>query len=309
LEIRAIDPILVLLVAARWVHFAALFLLFGAPTFWLAMAAPARAALPRSLAASLRLLRIAGPLAAVSGLLWLIASIANMTGAFADLADADTLHAFFFETSFGPLAIERLVLLTCAVALALLPMRAGLRLAALATVAGLLLSSQAWLGHAAEGGGTPRGVVMVAAYDAHVLAAATWLGGLPPLLLVVIEARRHGDAAGAMWRVLSRYAAYALGAVGVILVSGLANTWFHAGTAIGPLLSSRYGAVLGLKVGLFVVMLAVAALNRFVAMPRLAAGSASAGSRMLTTSITLDVALALLVLGCAAVLGITPPPG
>jgi putative copper resistance protein D len=57
-------------------------------------------------------------------------------------------------------------------------------------------------------------------------------------------------------------------------------------------------------------MLALAYFNRFVAMPRLrrASGEGAAQTKALARNVTAELAFGALVLGVAAVLGITPPP-
>lgn len=293
-----------------------MFALFGGSFFWLYMGperwAGGPAGLPWSIRRTTQLIRIAAPIAALSGLVWLDATIANMTGAFAGVVDPTTLHAFFFETAFGPLAVARLILLAAVVAFAILPMRARLRFAAVAVASALLLVSQAWLGHAAEGGDTLYGTAMIVAYAAHVLAGAAWVGGLPPLLLAIVEQRRRGysDPRAGTLRLLSRYSAMAVLAVSVIVLSGIANTAFRVGLAFGALAPTAYGKVLFVKLGIVTVMLALAAFNRFAMMPRLRLAPSASPIWLfaLRASIALEGALGLAVLGAAAVLGITPPP-
>ena len=57
-------------------------------------------------------------------------------------------------------------------------------------------------------------------------------------------------------------------------------------------------------------MLALAYFNRFIAMPRLHAASLKGIMQIIKFrySVTFEVLLGILVLGAAAVLGITPPP-
>lgn len=309
-EDHVIGPIFDALALARWVHFAAMFLLFGSAVFWLSIApaplAPGTDGLPWALGRTIRLVRIAAPVALLSGIAWLAASIANMTGAFADVADRETLHAFFFETAFGPMAVVRLVLLAVLVAVAVLPMQARPRLAAIGLASATLLISQAWLGHAAEGGGTLYGGAMIIAYAAHVLAGAAWLGGLAPLLLAIV-ACRGGEAGVTILDLLSRYSAMAVVAVSVIVVSGVANIWFRVGSAFGVLLSTAYGHVLFAKLAVVAVMLILAAFNRFVMMPRLSRAPRRPPIA-LARSVAFECCLGIVVLGVAAVLGITAPP-
>ncbi|MDR3407324.1 MAG: hypothetical protein P4L68_02355, partial [Methylovirgula sp.] len=113
--------ILHILVAARWIHFAALFALFGCPLSFLLMRGAGAAEAEQIFRATNRLLRIAAVTAAVSGLVWIAALIANVAGGFAAAATLDTLDAFFFETQFGPVVIARLILLAAGVLAIALP--------------------------------------------------------------------------------------------------------------------------------------------------------------------------------------------
>ena len=295
------DPIYDALVLARWVHFGAVVVLFGGAVF--------RAIAPGASHAAQRFerrsLRIAASLALLSGAGWLAAMIVVMTGP-EGLSDPQTLHAFFFETLFGPIVAARTALLVFVVILAFAPMRAQLQVACIGVASGLLLVSQAWLGHAAEGGDTLAGFVMIAVYAVHVLAGAAWLGGLPPLLARIAQLRRTAAPPWAHLQLLSRYSLMAAFAVALVLASGIANAAFRVGAHFGAFVATAYGDVLLSKVALVGIMLAFAAYNRLVAMPRLrGTDGASTG---LVTSIGCEIGLGLLVLLAAAVLGITPPP-
>jgi putative copper resistance protein D len=299
------------LALARWIHFTAVFALFGMPLFWILSGEDRDNAsgLPQSLRASVLILRIAGPVALISGIAWLAGTLANMAGGFASVLDPKTLQLFFLSTQFGPFAMLRLALLLALVVIGILPVpRRQLFLASL-LIAAILLVTQAWFGHAAEGGASLAGAAMILAYALHLLAGAAWLGGLPVLLLALIEVQRaaKSDAAQSGARLCSRFSAMATAAVVIILLSGIANTLFRVGDAIGNLLLTAYGIVLLVKLLLVAAMLALAYFNRYVAMPRLEAE----GSRELAylrVSVGAELALGILVLGAAAVLGILPPP-
>jgi putative copper resistance protein D len=177
-------------------------------------------------------------------------------------------------------------------------------------IGALLLVSQAWLGHAAEGGGSLEGGFMVVSYGLHMLAAAAWVGGLAPLLLALLEqrAREPDEARAASLNILSRYSLMGMIAVTLIILSGTANAAFHIAGA--KLFHSSYGEVLLTKLGLVVVMLALAYFNRFVAMPRLGTARSKPIAQLakLRLSIGFELALGVVIVGVAAVLGITPPP-
>jgi putative copper resistance protein D len=278
------------LVLIRWLHFVAVFVLFGAAFFWFYTPGP----LPRTRRATGRLLSVAAVAAALAGLGWIAAIIATMAGGWASLGDADALSAFLFATPFGGPAAFRLILLAAALVAVFAPMGEAARLRAYAVTGALLLVDQAWLGHAAEGGAPT-----IAVYAVHVLAGAAWLGGLPPLLFALREA----DAADRR-AILEAFSDMGLIAVAALVCGGLGSALFHGALRPEALLHSEYGHVLTAKAGLVAFMLVCAAYNRFVAMPRDAAAPAA-----LRRSATLEIALGLLVLAAAAVLGVTPPPG
>jgi copper resistance protein D len=293
-----------ILVASRWIHFAALFILFGCPLSFLVVRSADKGGAIQIGNALHRLLPIAAVVAAICGLVWIAALIANMTGSFADSLTRETLQAFFFQTQFGPIVIVRLILYVAAILVIALPR--DIRCAAWLVVSGALLIDQAWLGHAADGGNSLFGASMIAAYAIHVLAAAAWVGGLPVLLFALFAGRgkpREDNAA-----ILSRYSALATGAVTLILLSGVANALFRVSGRLGRLYATDYGDILAIKLLLVALMLGLACYNRFIALPRLSAATPEPVTSRLGPSIGIELMLGVLVIGAAALLGVTPPP-
>ncbi len=304
------------LVLARWIHFAAVFVLFGSAFFWFYMDDRRRFAesggLPGALHATTVLLRVAAPVAAISGTIWLAGLLANMTNGFASVLDPEMLRTFFWQTQFGPVAILRLTLLALAVVVALLPWQNRAFYSVILHIGALLLINQAWLGHAAEGGAGAYGALMLVVYSVHVLAAGAWVGGLPPLLFALVEQRHFNPSEARDWTldILSRYSVMAMVAVTLIVASGITNAGFRVGFSFDRLLDTDYGFVLATKAGVVFTMLTLAFFNRFVAMPRLR-GAPLAGMAQiahLRASVAFELVLGLAVLGVAAVLGVTPPP-
>lgn len=304
--------IFTILVAARWLHFTALFILFGAPLFWLTvgnagwrMKAPD---LPQSFRATVLLLSIAAPLAAVTGALWLGGILANMAGAFADVLDPATLRQFFFETPFGPVALVRLVLLVAIVIVIVLPWHNRAWLAATLALSALLLVNQAWLGHAMSDDASRFGAAPILTYVVHVLTAAAWVGSFPALLFVLIEQRSTALRQNLL-QLLLRYSSLAMSIVALVLISGIANTIFRTEGDLGKLLGTSYGSVLALKIFVVAVMLALASINRYITLPRLLdVGGDRLRLRNLNRRVATELALGILVVGIAAILGLTPPP-
>lgn len=303
------------LVIARWIHFACVFVLFGSSFFWLYERAEWTSAdsggLPRAVRATTILLRITAPIAAISGVAWLACILINMARDFHSVIDPEDLRLYFFETPFGTVSILRLALLAIGVVIAFLPGHGRWRFAALVPVSGLLLITQAWFGHSAEGIGLYR-ATMITVYGIHTLASAAWAGGLPPLLFALVEQRRFGpsEARDCTLDVCRRFSLMATIAVTLVVASGIANAGFRVGGSFGKLFDSGYGDVLLKKLVVVLGMLAIAYFNRFIAAPRLRAAS-SKGTRQITwlrTSVSFDIILGALVLGASAILGITMPP-
>ena len=154
--------------------------------------------------------------------------------------------------------------------------------------AALALAIQAAIGHAAE-----QGAILVAE-ALHVLAAGAWLGSLPALWVLLKEP----DAA----RVAQRFSGLGLAAVVVVAGSALALASAQLGS-LGGLFDTGYGWVILVKCGLFAALLALAACNRLVLTPRLAAGA----NRWLRASVMAEIVLGLVLLAAAAWLAALPP--
>ena len=311
------DPVFDLLVVSRLLSFASTFVLLGCPAA-LALLRPvlysAAGGFPATVAQTHRLVRIAAVAAFASGIVSLFGTMANMSGDFAGAIDPAFVHAFLYETPFGIIAAVRVALLATVILAALLPLPPRVCASVMFGLAVCLVLNQASLGHAAEGGDTLYGDAMKISYVAHVLAGAAWLGGLPVLLLAGAEAGRRPAGedrrTGGLIQLLYRFSVMAVGAVGVILISGAANAVFRVGANPAALLATTYGTVLFVKLGFIAAMLGLAAYNRFIAMPRLRSRPLGRGldAARLRASIGFELALGFCVLAAVAVLGITPPP-
>jgi putative copper resistance protein D len=299
-----IDTAFAALAAARWIHFAAMMLIFGASLFPF-YAVPGQTAAPE-LAPARLLLRLAAVVAFISGMALAGASLVNITGEADSLFDREALSAFFFETGFGRAWVVRFAGLL-ALLIAAFSLRADLcewNFGAVMTtlVAGLLLVSQAWIGHPAASTGDERNFI-VAGYALHVLGAGAWLGGLVPLWLMLRQPERPPDQV--VQFALHRFSAVGMLAILSVLAGGLINAWARW-NSFDVLVASAWGKVLIAKALGFAALLALACANRFVLMPRLAEAGALRAS--LARNVLAEQAVGLAVLAAAAVLGILPPP-
>lgn len=160
---------------------------------------------------------------------------------------------------------------------------------------GLASFSFAVSGHAAV---APPRVVALPAVTVHAAALIFWMGSLVPLLLAL-----RGSEVDS---VLRRFSSIAIPTVVALILSGMTLTWLQAGSP-AALLGSSYGVLLGVKLTLVTVLLALAARNRLVLTPALAAGQATA-TPGLNRAIRAEIVLGLAILVLASSFRLTPPP-
>ena len=111
----------------------------------------------------------------------------------------------------------------------------------------------------------------IAVDAAHLLAAATWGGGLAILAIVVTPGLRRMDPAtrgGVLARLVPRFSTLALIAIAIVSLTG----FYAGGLEVGnleALRSTAYGRSLIVKLALFALILVLAAINLFVIERRL----------------------------------------
>lgn len=252
----------------------------------------------RVAAVSLAASRATAAFAVLAGLAsawWLLASI----GAMADLPlaalDRETVRAVAEATPLGLVLEVRLAALALLVLAALLRLPLWLR-----ALAGLTaLATAALTGHAGATEGL-LGWAHRAGDVAHLAGAACWLAAL----LVFVAEALAGDDAEAFEARLARFAATGTVIVGVLTLTGIANTLLIASWPLP--LASLWFALLAAKLALFAAMLGLAALNRWRLTPALARGTAGARGR-LRLSLACELGCALAIIGLVALLGTLDP--
>jgi copper resistance protein D len=273
-------------VLARWVYYGSVIILFGSslfPLYALVGRDPAPALLPRAVNVTLAL----AALVAASG--WLLGFTAMLAGP----EDwADTLRAVLLQSDLGPVWIVRLL------GAALLVGATLLHHTLVAAPSLVLLACEGWSGHAAAWG-TVGSLTMAT----HLVGAGAWIGGLVPLGRFVNAAQRHHYSITDTQVVLLRFSHLGMAAVGIIAVTGAANTLWILKTVPDP--TSAYGRVLLIKIALFGCMLVLAIANRYWLMPRLARQGRFLG--VLFHTITMEQALAAAVLLAVSALGLMNP--
>lgn len=313
------------LIAARALHYAAVMLLFGGALFPLyayplqphpLLPHPLRpnplrphplrnAPIPDRLQIwSGKLLFSASAAAFLTACLWFQLATAQMSGSLDAAMDPEALHAVLYDTAFGQVWSVRLglsALLVAATGLTSLVSKSAPRRLLLTVLAAALLATLAGTGHTMLSDGMDH-TLHIAADAAHLLAAGAWLGGLVSLgYVLTTEAETSRD-------VLTRFSGMGTIAVAVLVASGLINSWFLVGN-VSNLFVTPYGRLLVVKLGIFTVMLALAAANRFWLVPALSIGarSADAASKRLRQHVLAEQVLGCLVILLVSVLGTLAP--
>jgi copper resistance protein D len=297
------------LIVSRFLHFAAVLLLFGAAAFPLyAYREAERGAQSEMLFARLGLtLFWLAVLAFVSAVLWLCFTSANMSGSLAGAVDVSIIATVIRETDFGRIWIWRVGLAAAMAVLFFLKRRSDTLALAQIGGAALLLTSISGTGHSGADA-TSWGTLHVANDSLHLLAASGWLGGL--LALGVVLKNNVPDTLHAQVDILNRFSGMGMLAVALLLLSGIVNTLFE-GDSVAALFSTLYGWVLAVKIALFLAMAGLAAMNRNRLVPELDKAPQTAGPALvrLQGNILAEQVLGFLVLGAVAYLGTLAPAG
>ena len=298
------------MIAVRAVHFAATATVAGALMFRAVVADPALRGEEKAslvLDGQIRWLAwITLTIAVLSGAGWLLLQTSSMSGqTCGEAMVSGALLTILNETQFGLVSEVRLALaIALAISLAYdrFPLPRWLALGA----ALCLVAAIAWAGHA---GATPYklGYLHLTADALHLYAAAAWLGGLASLALLLKALRQCSVAAKAAAELdaVRRFSSLGMISVATLVISGIVNAWILVGSFRG-LIATPYGWTLMVKVSVFAVMAALAAVNRFWLTPRLASVHSDA-VRRLTRNTVAELALALLVFAIVGILGTLHP--
>jgi len=257
-------------------------------------------------------------LALASWLLWLALVAASMSAkAIGQALSVDVLSAVLSGTTFGKVWLLRFgLMLILAAEIFLSQRRAHGSAPALepigAFLASALLITLPWASHAVGTESSMR-PVHLAADAAHILGAGLWLGALVPLLFVLSVARSSGDRA---WQSLAaiatqRFSLLGIVAITLLLLTGLINAWLLVGS-FPALFETSYGRLVSLKVVLFVVIVAIAGVNRLKLRPRLSANEdwderARGALKKLRRNVIAEIWLGATILAIVGGLGVTPP--
>jgi putative copper resistance protein D len=311
------------LIWVRVVHFAATISVSGVVFFlaWVGEPAFRVAAADQAIAATVRG-RLAGivwfslALVVLTGVAWFILLAAQMSERpLAAMWSEGVIPTVLLNTDFGNVWLARSVLIVL-LAMALHPFSftatprspwwRGVALACAAALVGAF----AFAGHAASGEGV-EGAIQETADVLHLVAAAAWVGALLPLAVLLGAAQGRDPPAVAIARAATlRFSTLGIVSVAIVLATGIVNSWERVG-GVAALVRTDYGRLLMLKVALFLVMLAVAAVNRLQLTPRLVqepdAAAQQDALRQLRRNALVEAGLGAIILVIVAALGTLPP--
>ena len=305
------------LIGARFLQFMAALVLFGAPLFFLYGLETSAATPDSSMRCPWRhrLLLVAATVALLGSLIWVMAETASMGDSPSDAVNPAALWMILSDTRFGRACLTRIALLFLSLIVSLsIPTSKRLWILQ-ALFGGAVTLSFAWTGHGAVDRGI-AGAFHLGADLLHLLAAGIWIGALLPLTVMVVRSIRSKAESDArsLHLALARFSTIGIPVVAVLVLSGLVNSGF----LIGPsrwraLLTTDYGVVLLIKLGVFGLMLVLAGLNRYRTTPTLRAAlqmqvSTQSALGALRKTVLTETILAFLVLLAVSVLGTLTPP-
>lgn len=296
------------IIAVRFGLFAIEGLLLGVPLFGLyALRAHERSRIP--FRAWLVLLGLGAVALNILGFALLIA---GMSGTSIDAIDPDLARSILLTAPVGWAFALRLAVTVFALGLALLaPANNTNALTGIAVLSSIALASLAWNGHGVATEGALAWPHLIADI-VHLLAAGVWLGAIACLLYMVVRPKASLADLTIAGRCLRNFGVIGSLVVALLIVTGLINGFAILGDrAIGSGIGSTYIVLMGSKLALFGLMLALAALHRFRFVPAVECAKDQANKAMtirrMRTSMVVELAAAFVILGLVAWLGTLKP--
>jgi len=304
-----------LLVAARTVNIGASILLAGIFTFDAIILLPGgRVGTGDFQEVERRLLRLAVwslIVAILSGLLWFWLEVASMNELSLKNALSEAAwRAVLFETRFGRVWQLRFGVIVAAFPLIWLCRAQVKARRALILILWLLsvvfLASLALISHAAAASIQPLGLL---GDMLHLCAVGGWIGGLLPLVIFLTRTRASLALGEIVAAALQRFSTLSLCCVGVLVVSGISNSWLLVGS-FHALFATAYGRLLLFKLALFGILIVFGARNRFLIKAKLVKTPADKDLLpQLRRNVICEACFGAAVVAIVACLGVTPPAG
>ena len=138
----------------------------------------------------------------------------------------------------------------------------------------------------------------------HVVCAATWVGGLVALAVVIRRRRAEDDLRGGA-AVVKRFSVLMTAVVGALVACGAAMTIAFLGSP-GELVSTSYGLVLTAKIATALTVVAIAGYNHRRLVPAVMDGARDGWRRLARTVMLEQAGLAWIVVITAVLVNLDP---
>jgi copper transport protein len=168
-----------------------------------------------------------------------------------------------------------------------------------------LLSTWSFSGHASVS--SPLWLALINDI-VHLCAGATWLAGIIVLAIALPDAwqgRSRFERTRLLSEIVTRFSRMALVAIAVVAATGTLNSFLNLET-LGDLIDSGYGRVVLIKIGLFLAIVALGAINHLHVRKRLAGASSNRDSKdpypLFRRTIALELVMGLLLMGASGLL-------
>lgn len=143
--------------------------------------------------------------------------------------------------------------------------------------------------------------------SAHLIGAGLWLGTLGVLAVAVFPSLHGDDGVVPLARIVADFSVWARVGAALLLLTGGFAAWWYSGS-LGVLVSSQWGRLLLIKLGVLAGVAAIGAWNWKVLTPALERAEGSA-ARRLRRAVRLELGLGVLLLAVTALLVATALPG
>lgn len=168
----------------------------------------------------------------------------------------------------------------------------------------VIAAAKASIGHAADAGPFSAAVGV---QTLHLLATGVWGGLVLAGGMAVLPTLGSSIARGAMIRLAQRLSRLSVIAFGFVLITGAFNVFRGLGGSLAPLDGSTWGRVLLLKLSLVTLVVVLASLNRFSALPRLRRTASTQDAHTFRNVLHLEALAMIGVFVAAAVLSSCAP--
>ncbi|WP_199624148.1 copper resistance CopC/CopD family protein [Paenibacillus alkalitolerans] len=265
---------------------------------WLVHATPAAHAMQA------RTTAIAGGAAAAGIVVFLLTGITHIL-MLAEELEYGRFGTLIFSTTVGQAAVARVLLAAAVLGLFRVSSLSFRTRSVSISIAMLcLIVTFPWTGHAFSDG--PDRWLTVTSHTAHIAASIVWFGGILGIVYASFAAGRDAVGRLAIVDALTRtFSRVALPMMVIVFGTGFTLSLVRL-PSLYDLAVTPYGRILFMKIVLFVLILLLAGVHRWVVMPRMST-SDEVQLRRLIIGVRVELAMALALFTLAGVLSTTSP--